>query len=347
MSTVDRETRFCISCGTRGDHTSLDPYCPIKRTIVHNRIKEAREKRKASQHAHNRDLNLLKNAFDLSNHTWPKLNNNEHHKMSTILKLTLLDEAVAAGSFQSNLTKACHDNDLPNIIYTPHPDTVKAIFDSMTKSPDCICTSRPTPKKVKSTLTKYTRDQYKRLGETCNTLDMEIGCTSLSMNEFKQDKLIKNSRSKSLQNITLSISPETIHNARKQDLQFVTPDTPTSLITQDNNQTHIQESTDFSHHDSCDTLDHSINQEIPLVQTIIQHGLPEELDIYHMFINDSELHDYLKRKQQEQKLHPVDLEILQTLTNSDCKNNLFTDQFKLEKKRISRQTSLTDSKVYF
>ena len=80
--------------------------------------------------------------------------------------LTLLDEAISEGTFQSNLTKACHDNDLPNIIYTPHPNTATKLFDSLTEFSECSCTPRPTQARLakqrttkpkKSHLTKYCR----------------------------------------------------------------------------------------------------------------------------------------------------------------------------------------------
>ena len=93
--------------------------------------------------------------------------------------LTLLDEAVNEGSFQSNLSKACHDNDLPNIIYTPHPNTPTALFNSMIEFSNISCTSIPpqqhlksnNSKPKKSNTTKYFRDQYKR--QTIEDIDIQ------------------------------------------------------------------------------------------------------------------------------------------------------------------------------
>ena len=96
--------------------------------------------------------------------------------------LMLLDEAVSEGSFQ--ITKACLDNDLPNITYSPHPDTAIAFFNSMTDTSDSLyipesqISVRPkvnkqkTQKPIKSNVTKYTRDQLKRCGETHDLFDM-------------------------------------------------------------------------------------------------------------------------------------------------------------------------------
>ena len=203
MTPDQREARYCIPCGVRGDHTTLDPFCPKKRTIIQKRIKEAREKRKENQQAQDRDNNLIQNAFDLSSSiAWPTLDTNiQREKISAILMLTLLDEAVSEGSFQSNLSKACQDNDLPQIIYSPNPNTATALFDSMTKFSDLSCTrrqshdhlrqktkKRKTQKTRKCSLTKYTRDQSKRQGGTYNLFDLADEHESDINNFMKQGK---------------------------------------------------------------------------------------------------------------------------------------------------------------
>ena len=74
MNTIEKNARFCILCGTRGDHSSIDPFCPHKRHMIQNRIKEARSKRSEFEQAHER-CNITQNTCDFSdNNTWPSLN---------------------------------------------------------------------------------------------------------------------------------------------------------------------------------------------------------------------------------------------------------------------------------
>ena len=45
MTADEKKARYCVLCGTQGDHSSIDPFCPYKRNIIQHRIKEARSKR--------------------------------------------------------------------------------------------------------------------------------------------------------------------------------------------------------------------------------------------------------------------------------------------------------------
>ena len=260
MTTDQQNARFCIPCGIRGNHTTLDPFCPKKRVIIQKRIKEAREKRKENQEAQDIACNRLQNAFDFSNTiNWPTINTTKQHtKISTILMLTLLDEAVSKGSFQSNLSKACHDNDLPNIIYTPHPNTATALFDSMTEFSDCSCTPRPThlrknmkkqtTKKAKTcSLTKYTRDQSKRQGEIFNTLDFTFihkeeinNCMKQGMSVDEALETTKNKDYIAQSSITDKGQPNCVNDISirpireiTQDINHLTPESLQSLNSND------------------------------------------------------------------------------------------------------------------
>ena len=64
MTPEQKKQRYCIPCQLRGDHTSLDHrYCPEKRKIIQERVKAAREHRKAAESENERDTILIKKNF--------------------------------------------------------------------------------------------------------------------------------------------------------------------------------------------------------------------------------------------------------------------------------------------
>ena len=75
MTADEKKARYCVLCGTQGDHSSIDPFCPYKRNIIQHRIKEARSKRFELDQAQDQYGNITQNTCDFSNNnTWPSLN---------------------------------------------------------------------------------------------------------------------------------------------------------------------------------------------------------------------------------------------------------------------------------
>ena len=224
MTTDDKKARYCILCRSRGDHSTIDSFCPYKRNIIQHRIKCARDKRLELEQTQERYSNITQTPSEFSNfNTWPLLSTpTQQNKISTILMLTLLDEAVNEGSFQCNFSKACQDNDLPNIIYTPHPNTATALFNSMTHCSNVSCTSQPTQvnlkpnnsKQNKSTTTKYFRDQQKRL-EMNDSQNIEESDTDDSKN---------NDETSEFTNVIIETPPEAA-SALTENLTDLNPDT--------------------------------------------------------------------------------------------------------------------------
>ena len=127
MTEQDKDNRHCIPCQTRGDHTSLDhKYCPEKRRLVQEKIKAARDKRKAEETEDKRDTNLIQKTLEIANtNAWPALHNSQEQqlKTSTVVLLALVDEAHIPGTFQRKLTNELKKNGLPEVKYEPEPGT--------------------------------------------------------------------------------------------------------------------------------------------------------------------------------------------------------------------------------
>ena len=127
MNERDRENRYCIPCDNRGNHTSLDHrQCPEKRRLVQEKIKAARDKRKAEETEDRRDTNLIHKTLEMANsNAWPALQNSQEQqqKTSTVVLLALLDEAHIPGTFQRKLSNELKKNGLPEIKYEPEPGT--------------------------------------------------------------------------------------------------------------------------------------------------------------------------------------------------------------------------------
>ena len=107
MSARDKSKRYCIPCKSRGDHTSLDhTACPKQREIIRERARIAREAIKQQQALTQRDRELIQNVLNLQNtDSWPKITSNPlNTKISTLISLALIDEAVIAISRYQNET---------------------------------------------------------------------------------------------------------------------------------------------------------------------------------------------------------------------------------------------------
>ena len=94
---------------------------------------EARAKRNEEAQNNKRDLELITKVFDYTNtEAWPKLQHNpDQTKVSTIITLALLDEAVNPGIFQEKLTRSCEQNNIPKVNYRPEPNTATAFYNSL------------------------------------------------------------------------------------------------------------------------------------------------------------------------------------------------------------------------
>ena len=138
MSIQDKQMRYCIPCGSRGDHTTLDhTACPKQREIVRKRVKEARENAKQQEILNQRDRNLIKSVLNFQNtETWPKISYNPlNTKMSALLSLTLIEEAINPGCFEEKLSSSCEINGITPIKYTLEPNTAKIFFETLTGNP--------------------------------------------------------------------------------------------------------------------------------------------------------------------------------------------------------------------
>ena len=133
MSPEEKESRYCIPCNNKGNHTSLDHrYCPTKREIIQEKIRIAREQKDQEDKFKNRDTDLIKKTLELSNlNTRPALKKKQEQqqKTSTIILLALLDESLHPGTFQNNLENHLERNGLPKVSYTLKPGTAAHIRD--------------------------------------------------------------------------------------------------------------------------------------------------------------------------------------------------------------------------
>ena len=179
MTIQDRQARYCVPCGKRGDHTSLDhSRCPKKRAIIQIRARVAREKRKVENESNNRDLELIKSVYEYTNsETWPTLQTKQQSRTATIISLALLDEAVNKGIFQQKLSESLEANGIPAIKYKLEPNTARDFFNSFSGRGVQVGTqagaqanihttqhkqnkqSKETPQPLLPQFSKYSRDQ--------------------------------------------------------------------------------------------------------------------------------------------------------------------------------------------
>ena len=131
MTEQDMEARYCASCKTRTNHTTLDHRaCPIKRNIIRERASIEREKRLSINKESSRDIELIRKALNFtSDEDWPLPHTDsrkaQHNKIATIVTLALLDEASTPGIFENKINEACKNNGLQEIKYKLEPNTAK------------------------------------------------------------------------------------------------------------------------------------------------------------------------------------------------------------------------------
>ena len=138
MSIRDKSKRYCIPCKSRGDHTSLDhTACPKQREIIRERARIAREAIKQQQALTQRDRELIQNVLNLQNtDSWPKITSNPLNiKISTLISLALIEEAVTPGCFEGKLASSCEANGIPAIKYKLEPNTAKSFYETLTGQP--------------------------------------------------------------------------------------------------------------------------------------------------------------------------------------------------------------------
>ena len=152
MSPYHRSYVFCVPCKSGGDHCSLDhKLCPTKRRVLQERIQEARQKKIDEEKKDNRDQQLAeKTAKAIATASGfpalPTLSNDKQLNLAAIITLALLEDAVIEGSFQECLTKACIENNLPQIKYKPNHETSVNVFRAIC-SPNYTAEKPQTEKK--------------------------------------------------------------------------------------------------------------------------------------------------------------------------------------------------------
>ena len=133
MTIQDRQARYCVPCGKKGEHTSLDhTYCPKKREILQERVRESREKRKTETENNHKDIELIRSVFEYSNtNVWPTIYTKQQIATSTIISMALLDQAVNPGTFQNKFKIGCEQNGIPTVKYIIERNTAKEFFNTM------------------------------------------------------------------------------------------------------------------------------------------------------------------------------------------------------------------------
>ena len=134
MTQEHKDNRYCAACKKKGDHTTLDhAQCPTKKAMIQGWVREARTKRTEDNQAKQHDIDLIRNVIEFSNtEEWPTLqHNSQQTRVTTIVAMALLEEAVMPGSFQAKLTQNLANNGISDIKYTPHPETARAFFHAV------------------------------------------------------------------------------------------------------------------------------------------------------------------------------------------------------------------------
>ena len=136
MTEIQKAARYCAACRKHTDHTSLDhKQCPIKREIIRERARIAREKRLKENLSVKRDTDLINATLNMASYRdWPELqtSNKQHTKIVTLITLALLDEACEPGTFDKNLEDGLKNNELPTLNYKLGPHTATKFFESIT-----------------------------------------------------------------------------------------------------------------------------------------------------------------------------------------------------------------------
>ena len=190
LTEEEKALRYCTVCKKRDNHTSLDHrLCPIKRQMLRERARIARQKRTEEQENSKRDKELIRQAINLSDRqAFPELISNEkqHQTMAAIISLALLDEASTKGSFNRKLEEGCKNNGLPTIKYNLEPQTATKFFNAMTANAPNLPGPSRFPHSTTSTPSKFSRhyrDSTKRQdrsGASSSEDDFNTGAAQLS-----------------------------------------------------------------------------------------------------------------------------------------------------------------------
>ena len=127
MTPEQLRRRYCIPCGRRGNHTSLDNApCPSKRRLVHEKINIARAAQASHDQENKRELKLIQSVFDYTNPAqYPSLPGNlQQIKSNTLLSLLLIEEAITPGIFYTKLKQTFEHNGLLPVEYNLETGTV-------------------------------------------------------------------------------------------------------------------------------------------------------------------------------------------------------------------------------
>ena len=138
-----RDQAYCISCASASGHCSLNHrVCPVKKNIVKTRIANNRATRIKSQGEKSQNSELSKQiAQELTNmESWPQLTTPANHlessiPMAAIITLAMIEEAHTQGSFQSNLDKACDDNNFPKFKYQINHSAAIMVLNKLCANP--------------------------------------------------------------------------------------------------------------------------------------------------------------------------------------------------------------------
>ena len=161
-SEYHRDEAYCIACASASGHCSLNHRaCPTKKNIVKTRIANNRANRMKSEGEKSKNSELSKQiAQELSSmDKWPQLTTTPNHldssiPMSAIITLAMIEEAELEGSFQSNLNKACEENNFPKFKYEIKHSAAVMVLNKLCANP--LSKSQG---KAKSKSTDYSQSQ--------------------------------------------------------------------------------------------------------------------------------------------------------------------------------------------
>ena len=198
MNNQQKEARYCAACKSTASHTTLDHRaCPKKRNILRERARVEREKRISKKESSNKEVELIRKAFNIYNEEWPLPQignqNPQQTKIAAIVTLALLDEASSPGVFDKKIQEACRNNGLPIINYKPEPNTAKDLQK-------IICGAHITNKinpLPKSNVTRYYSDSMRQKKYNQKTQKEQESIESISVNQdepSEQESIDINSR---------------------------------------------------------------------------------------------------------------------------------------------------------
>ena len=130
---------------------------PSQKNIIKNRIFENRNLRAKACGEKSKKSELSKQiALELVNlNEWPKPSTNEtlpepNLSMTAIITLAMVEEAHCQGSFQTNLDKACTENNFPKFKYNLNHDAAVMVVKNLTANPGATLTFSKPKSKSKS-----------------------------------------------------------------------------------------------------------------------------------------------------------------------------------------------------